>query len=120
MRLHEFGVGKPGPNVGGLWGTIGSTPADAAQTALVAELPAGASYERVQDGTAQYTTSGGNKVILSVTFLPNQATGTLRESGIFDSASGGNMLARQTFVQEIQKAATDTLTVTWTITLSPT
>ena len=96
-----------------------NTAADAAQTALVAELPSGASYARVQDATAQYTTSGGNKVILSVTFLPNQATGTLRESGIFNAASGGNMLARQAFAAEIQKAATDTLTVTWTITLSP-
>lgn len=94
--------------------------ADAAQTALVAELPTGASYARVQDATASYTTSVGNKVILSVTFLPNQATGTLRESGIFNAASGGNMLARQAFASEIQKAASDTLTVTWTITLSPT
>jgi hypothetical protein len=96
-----------------------NTAADAAQAALVAELPSGASYARVQDATAQYTTSGGNKVILSVTFLPNQGTGTLRESGIFNAASGGNMLARQAFATEIQKAATDTLTVTWTITLSP-
>ena len=94
--------------------------ADAAQTALVAELPFGPSYVRVQDATAQYTTAGGNKIILSVTFLPDQATGTLRESGIFNSASGGNMLARQTFATDIQKAATDTLTVTWTITLSTT
>lgn len=97
----------------------GDTSADAAQAALVAELPIGASYARVQDGTAQYTTSGGNKVTLSVTFAPGQGTGTLRESGIFNAASGGNMLARQTFA-DIQKAAGDTLTVTWTITLSPT
>ena len=96
-----------------------NSAADAAQTALVAELPGGASYARVQDGTAQYTTSGGNKITLSVTFAPGQGTGTLRESGIFNAASGGDMLARQTFA-DIQKAAGDTLTVTWTISLSTT
>jgi hypothetical protein len=92
---------------------------DAAQDALVAELPIGGSYGRIQDTQAQYTTSDGNKVTLSVTFAPGQATGTLRESGVFNAASGGNMFARQTFA-DIQKAAGDTLTVTWTITLSPT
>ena len=96
-----------------------ATGADPAQTALVAELPTGTSYARIQDGTAQYTTSGGNKLTLSVTFAPGQGTGTLRESGVFNAPSGGSMLARQTFA-EIQKAAGDTLTVTWTITLSPT
>jgi hypothetical protein len=96
----------------------GSTAVSAGQTALVAELPIGAGYVRAQDALAQYTTTSGNKLILSVTFPPGQATGTLRESGIFNAATGGNMLARQTFA-EIQKAASDTLTITWTITLSP-
>lgn len=94
-----------------------STPVDAGQSALSAELATGANYARVQDATALYSTASGNKLILSVTFGPGQATGTLRESGIFDSATAGNMLARQTFA-DIQKAASDTLTVTWTITLS--
>jgi hypothetical protein len=93
-------------------------PVDASQTALSAELTVGANYARLQDATAMYSsTASGNKLILSVTFGPGQATGTLRESGIFNSATGGNMLARQTYA-EIQKAAGDTLTVTWTITLS--
>jgi hypothetical protein len=96
----------------------GDTAADASQTSLVAELPAGASYSRLQDSQAQYTTSGGNKLTLSMTFAPGQGTGTLRESGIFDAATGGDMLARQTF-SEMQKAAGDTLTVTWTITMTP-
>lgn len=96
-----------------------NTPVDATQTALSAELAAGANYARIQDATALYSTASGNKLILSVTFEPGQATGTLRESGIFNSATGGNMLARQTFA-DVQKAAGDTLTITWTITLSPT
>jgi hypothetical protein len=96
-----------------------NTAVDASQTALVAELPSGASYGRLQDNSAIYNTSSGNKLILSVTFPPGQGTGTLRESGLFDASNAGNMLARQTFA-DIQKAAGDTLTVTWTITLSPT
>ena len=97
----------------------GSTAADKAQTTLVSELPTGVSYARINDSTAQYVTAAGNKLILSVTFPPGQATGTLRESGLFNAATGGNMLARQTFT-DIQKASGDTLTVTWTITLSST
>ncbi|HEX6562400.1 MAG TPA: hypothetical protein VF016_10290 [Nitrososphaera sp.] len=96
-----------------------NTPVDASQIALSAELTTGANYARIQDSTALYSTASGNKLILSVTFGPGQGTGTLRESGIFNSSTGGNMLARQTFA-DIQKAASDTLTVTWTITLSTT
>jgi hypothetical protein len=95
-----------------------NTAADPAQTALVSELPSGPGYSRVQDAVAQYSTISGNKLILSVTFLPGQGTGTLRESGIFNASTGGDMLARQTFA-DISKAAGDTLTVTWTITLTP-
>jgi hypothetical protein len=103
----------------------GNTAVDASQTALAAELPTGATYSRMQDTTAQYTTSSCNKLILSVTFPSGQATGTLRESGLFNAATGGNMLARQMFdnppsSSAITKAAGDTLTVTWTISLSPT
>lgn len=97
----------------------GSTAVSAGQTALAAELTAGAGYGRVQDAAAQYVTASGNKLIMSVTFPPGQGTGTLRESGVFNAATGGDMLARQTFA-EIQKAASDTLTITWTITLSTT
>ena len=96
----------------------GNTPVGSSQTALAAELPTGANYARVQELNSIYSTSSGNKLILSVTFPPGQGTGTLRESGIFDASSGGNMLARQTFA-DISKAAGDTLSVTWTITLSP-
>ena len=103
----------------------GNTAVDASQTALAAELPIGSTYSRMQDTTAQYSTSSGNKLILSVTFPPGQATGTLKESGLFNAASGGNMLARQMFdnppsSSAITKAAGDTLTVTWTMSLSPT
>jgi hypothetical protein len=97
-----------------------STAVSATDVALSAELPTGVAYSRLQDTQAAYSDTGaGKKLILSVTFLPGQATGTLRESGIFNAATDGNMLARQTFA-DMQKAADDTLTITWTITLSPT
>lgn len=101
----------------------GNTPVDSAQASLASELPTSANYARIQDTDALYITSSGNKLILSVTFPPGQATGTLRESGLFDASTGGHMLARQMFdnppaSSAISKAAGDTLTVTWTITLS--
>lgn len=97
------------------------TAVDAGDDALSAELPIGVAYAREQDATAQYSTSSGNKLILSVVFGPGEGTGTLQESGIFNAASDGDMLARQTFggTSAITKAADDTLTVTWTITLTP-
>jgi hypothetical protein len=95
----------------------GSTAVSAEQTALVAEFSPGAGYARVQDTVAQFSAST-NKLVLSATFPPDQATGNVRESGIFNAATGGDMLSRQTFA-EIQKAAGDTLTVTWTISLTP-
>jgi len=95
----------------------GDTEVDAADTELAAELPTGVNYERLQDTTAQYSSST-KKLVLSVTFAPGDATGTLKESGIFNAATDGDMFARQTFT-EITKASGDTLTVTWTITLTP-
>lgn len=94
------------------------TAVAAGDDALSAEL-SGSTYARKQDPTAIYSTSSGNKLILSVVFGPNEGTGALKESGIFNASTGGDMLARQTF-DEISKASNDTLTITWTITLTPT
>lgn len=96
-----------------------STAASAAQTSLVSELPTGSSYSRQQDSQATYLTTSGKQLILSVVFPQGQATGTINESGLFNASTGGDMLARQTF-STINKGASDTLTVTWTITLSTT
>jgi len=50
-------------------------------------------------------------------FGPGVNTGAITEAGIFSASSGGTMLARQVF-SVINKAAGDTLQVTWQITLS--
>lgn len=91
----------------------GSTAPAAGDTALVSELT------RLQDATATYTTTSGKQLQLQVSFGPGVGTGNIAESGLFNAASGGSMLARQTFTT-ISKGASDTLTVTWTITLSST
>jgi hypothetical protein len=43
-------------------------------------------------------------------------TGTLTEAGLFDAASSGNMIASGTIA--VTKGASDTLSLTWTITAS--
>ena len=93
----------------------GSTAFSVSQTALVTEL-AGGSYARQQDTDATYT-SGSKSFAISATFAAGVATGALTESGLFDASSSGNMMARQTF-STINVGASDSITVTWTITLS--
>lgn len=50
-------------------------------------------------------------------FGPGVNTGAITESGIFSDSTGGTMFARQTFAV-INKAAGDSLQVTWQITFS--
>jgi predicted anti-sigma-YlaC factor YlaD len=47
---------------------------------------------------------------------PGVGTGALTEAGLFNAAAAGQMLARTTFTT-INKAAGDTLNVTWTVTI---
>ena len=87
------------------------------QTSLVSELPFSATYARQQDTLASFVSSGPKQLILSVTYGPAEATGTISESGVFNAATGGDMMARQAF-STINKGEGDSLTITWTITLS--
>jgi hypothetical protein len=78
----------------------------------------GTELSRGQDSAVIYNNST-KKVTVDFTFGAGVGTGTVRESGLFNSASAntGPMLARQTF-SDINKGASDSLTVTWQITLS--
>ena len=51
------------------------------------------------------------------TFTAGVNTGAITEAGIFSASSSGTMLARQTF-SVINKGASDSLTITWQITIS--
>ena len=90
----------------------GSTAAAAADTDLGSLLGS----REVLDST---TISGTNdeKVVYVSSFEAGDATGAVTEAGIFNAASGGDMLCRKVF-SVVNKAADDTMSVTWTITLS--
>ena len=65
------------------------------------------------------TISGTNNesVVYVGTFNPGEGTGAITEAGIFNAASSGDMLCRTVFAV-VNKAVTDTMVITWTITLS--
>lgn len=65
------------------------------------------------------TVSGSNneKIVYVSAFEAGDATGAITEAGIFNASTSGTMLCRTVF-STVNKAADDTLTVTWTITLS--
>ena len=65
------------------------------------------------------TISGTNneKVVYVSSFEAGDATGAVTEAGIFNAATSGDMLCRTVFAV-VNKSADDTMSVTWTITLS--
>lgn len=62
-------------------------------------------------------TATKHKVVYVASFEAGDATGAVKEAGIFNAATSGDMLSRVVF-DVVNKAADDTMTVTWTITLS--
>jgi hypothetical protein len=90
-------------------GTNGAA-AQSTDTALGTEVA------RIQDSSVIYNTST-KKITIDATFGPGTGTGNIQESGLFNANSSGDMLARQAFAS-INKGASDSLTITWTITLS--
>ena len=63
------------------------------------------------------TTVTANQIVYVASFEAGDATGAVREAGIFNASTAGTMLCRTTF-DVVNKAADDTLAVTWTITIS--
>jgi len=90
----------------------GTTPAAAANTDLGNLLGS-------RKALTSTTISGANNesVVYVGTFNPGEGTGAITEAGIFNAASSGDMLCRTVFAV-VNKAATDTMVITWTITLS--
>ena len=87
-----------------------STAASLAQTTLVAAVAA----SRTALTSTTVTTSS---VAYACTFGAGVGTGALVEAGIFNAASAGTMLCRTVF-SVINKAAADSLLITWTVTVS--
>lgn len=90
----------------------GSTAAAAGDTAL--ESPLGS--RKSLDST---TIAGSNneQVVYVTTFAAGEGTGAITEAGIFNASTSGDMLCRTVF-SVVNKAASDTMIITWTITLS--
>ena len=86
----------------------GTTAAAAGNTALVTETDRNALTS---------TTVTDNAVAYVATWAAGDATAALTEAGIFDAASSGDMLARTVF-SVVNKGAADSMTITWTITVS--
>jgi len=86
----------------------GTTAESAGQTALVTQLV------RV---ALTSTTASNNQVIYAATFAAGEGTGAITEAGIFNAGSGGTMLSRTVF-SAVNKAASDTLIINWTITVN--
>lgn len=63
------------------------------------------------------TTVASNAVTYVGDFPAGTGTGAVTEAGIFNASSSGTMLCRTVF-SVVNKAAADTLKVTWTLTVS--
>jgi hypothetical protein len=87
----------------------GTTAAAAGQTDLVSIL---GSREALDSSTPS-----SNTIAYVSSFEAGEATGAVTEAGIFNASSSGTMLCRTVFAV-VNKAADDTMSVTWTITLT--
>lgn len=86
----------------------GSTAAAAGDTTLGTELAR-------QALTSSTVTD--NSIAYVATFAAGTGTGALTEAGLFNDPTTGTMLCRTVFAV-INKGAADSMTVTWTVTIS--
>ena len=88
----------------------GTVPAAAGDTALGNE-----------SSRNTLTTSGGvvtaNVIEYACTWVPGVGTGAITEAGILDAGTAGDMLARTVF-PVVNKGVADSMTITWSITVS--
>lgn len=90
----------------------GTTAAAAGDTALESQLGS-------RKALTSSTQSGTNNesIVYVATFSAGEGTGAVTEAGIFNASTSGTMLCRTVF-SVVNKAAGDTLQVTWTLTFS--
>lgn len=63
------------------------------------------------------TTVSGAVVTYVATFGAGSGTGAITEAGLFNASSSGDMLCRTVFAV-VNKGASDSMTITWSVTVS--
>lgn len=63
------------------------------------------------------TTVTNNTIQYVATFAAGTGTGAITEAGVLNASSAGTLLCRTTF-PVVNKAAGDTIAITWTVTIS--
>jgi hypothetical protein len=63
------------------------------------------------------TTVTDNEIAYVASFGAGEGTGAITEAGLFNALSGGTMLCRTVF-SVVNKGASDSMTITWTVTIS--
>jgi len=93
---------------------IGSSTSSAtgAQTDLVSMLGA-----REAIDSSNIIGTNNEKVVYVSNFEAGDGTGAVTEAGIFNAATSGDMLCRTVFAV-VNKAADDTMSISWTITIA--
>ena len=86
----------------------GSTAADAADTTLATEA-----------GRVALTSTNvvDNEITYTATFGAGVGTGAIVEAGVLNASLAGTLLCRTVF-SAINKGASDSITITWTVTVS--
>lgn len=80
--------------------------------------PSGTALGTELDRNALTSKTRSNAVVTMVgDWAAGDGTGAITEAGVFDASSTGNMHLSSSF-SVINKASTDTLSVTWTLTVS--
>lgn len=90
----------------------GTTAAAAGDTALVSQLGS-----RVSLTSTTISGTNNEKVVYVASFGAGVGTGAVTEAGVFNASTSGDMLCRTVFAV-VNKAADDTMQITWTITMS--
>jgi hypothetical protein len=85
-----------------------ATATSTSQTALISEIGRAA---------LEPNTVNANIITYTSVFLPGVGTGTVVEAGIFNDVTAGEMLCRTVF-GVVTKDAADTMTISWSITVS--
>jgi len=93
------------------WMAIGTSTA----TPIVSQTQLTTEAGRV--ALASFTNSGTSAVTATATFPAGTGTGAITEAAILNAVSAGTMLCRTTF-PVVNKAAGDSIAITWIITVS--